>query len=125
VAQVLSFGPALLIEGAIQELPEKYFISTTTKAPRTAICQVGSLHYIFLVVDGRQEGYSMGASLNGLARIAESLGCIACYNLDGGGSSAMLFSGRIDQPPEQRRKDHRRNGASAISSISAEREMKS
>ena len=97
--QVLSFGPALLIDGAILELPEKYFISTNTRAPRTAICQAGPLHYIFLVVDGRQEGYSMGVSLNGLAKIAQSLGCTACYNLDGGGSSAMVFQGKLVNRP--------------------------
>ena len=55
---------------------------------------------MLVVVDGREEGYSRGVTMSGLAQIMVDLGCRVAYNLDGGGSSAMYWNGRIvNRPP--------------------------
>ena len=48
-----------------------------------------------VVVDGRQPGYSMGMSLDGLSNFFTWLGVWEAYNLDGGGSSTMVINNEI------------------------------
>ena len=50
-------------------------------------------------VPSRVTGYSRGVTMTELARIMAGLGCRAAYNLDGGGSSAMYWGGRIVNRP--------------------------
>ena len=97
--QIWSFGPPLVVNGAIavtehQEISGRSSISN----PRTAIGQAGDLHYVFIVSDGRT-GTSAGLSLYELAAAFRERGCAIAYNLDGGGSSAMYFNGRIVNRP--------------------------
>ena len=66
--------------------------------PRTAIAVVDELHYLFIVSDGRTDE-SEGLSLRQLAEFAASLGAETVYNLDGGGSSAMVFNGALINNP--------------------------
>ena len=46
-------------------------------------------HYLFVLVDGRDEGYSKGATFPELAEIMVNEGCSVAYNLDGGRSAVM------------------------------------
>ena len=55
--------------------------------------------FIFVVVNGRSMGYRRGISLTEFAQIFKDLGCSDAYNLDGGGSSAMVFMGRVVNNP--------------------------
>ena len=66
--------------------------------PRTAIGQAGPLHYFLVVSDGRTK-QSPGMSLLQLAQVMQELGCETAYNLDGGGSSAIWFNGKILNKP--------------------------
>ena len=50
----------------------------------------------WLVVDGRQMGYSEGVSEQELARLMREVDCREAFNLDGGGSSILLL-GRPDE----------------------------
>jgi hypothetical protein len=60
--------------------------------PRTAVGYDNSGTWLLLVVvDGRQPGFSEGASLYELAKILQARGCTQSINLDGGGSSIMLI----------------------------------
>lgn len=60
--------------------------------PRTALCFDDTGVWLLLaVVDGRQPGFSEGATLYELAEIFKSRGCSQSINLDGGGSSIMLI----------------------------------
>ena len=89
--QVWSFGPVLLDgEGRVRD---SYNVSTTVSYvnPRSAIGYYEPGHYCFVVVDGRQTGYSAGMKIPELARVFEELGCTSAYNLDGGGSAVMVF----------------------------------
>ena len=67
--------------------------------PRTAIGQIGPLHYIIIVVDGRQEGYSEGISLQNLQQLFVAYGAGTAMNLDGGGSTELWFQGQILNRP--------------------------
>ncbi len=90
--QVWQFGPALLdSEGhAITRFRD---LGTVNQAnPRSAVGYYEPGHYCFVVVDGRQDGYSHGLLLPGLSAIFEQLGCTCAYNLDGGGSAVMTFN---------------------------------
>jgi len=66
--------------------------------PRTAIGMIDKLHYIFLVSDGRTS-QSAGLSLLELAEVMHEYGCTVAYNLDGGGSSTMVFNGQVINNP--------------------------
>ncbi|MEA3351385.1 MAG: phosphodiester glycosidase family protein, partial [Chloroflexota bacterium] len=64
--------------------------------PRTAVALDQSNHRLMLlVIDGRQPGYSEGATLNELAEIIISHGGYTAMNLDGGGSSTMVVESNL------------------------------
>ncbi|MGL5437331.1 MAG: phosphodiester glycosidase family protein [Lachnospiraceae bacterium] len=100
VWQAWNFGPSLLKDGAV-----KSTFRTTSYLnranPRCAIGYIAPGHYLFVLVDGRDQGYSKGATMTELAQIMADEGCTLAYNLDGGKSSAMVYSGEyINQPAD-------------------------
>ena len=97
-AQIFSFGPALVVDGEVAVSPDEEVGRAMASNPRTAIAQVGELHYLLVVSDGRTED-SQGLSLYELASFLEGLGAQTAYNLDGGGSSTLYFNGRVVNNP--------------------------
>lgn len=100
VWQAWNFGPSLLENGKV-----KSSFQTTSylnrSNPRCAIGYVEPGHYIFVLVDGRDQGYSKGATMTELAQIMAAEGCVLAYNLDGGKSSAMVYQGGyVNQPAD-------------------------
>ena len=95
---VLSFGPALLVDGEIAVDAKDEVGRAKASNPRTAIGIVDDLHYLFVVSDGRTSS-SEGLSLKELAQVLQDLGAKTAYNLDGGGSSTMVFQGRVVNNP--------------------------
>ena len=71
--------------------------------PETGYFEPG--HYCFVVVDGRQEGYSHGATLEQLSEILAEHGCVSGYNLDGGKTSMMTFGDEVANRPTQGGRD--------------------
>lgn len=96
--QVLSFGPALVEDSVISVQAEDLRGKDKTRNPRTAIGCIGALHYLFVVADGRTEE-SGGLTIPELAEVMEALGADTAYNLDGGGSSCMVFCGEVVNRP--------------------------
>jgi exopolysaccharide biosynthesis protein len=99
--QVWIFGPQLLDgEGNILSVfNSTYYLSR--EHPRTAIGYIEPGHYVFLLVDGRNDGYSRGASLSELAQIMADAGCVYAYNLDGGKSAEMVYEDEfVNQPSD-------------------------
>ena len=96
--QILSFGPALVVDGVISVTEDEEVGKARASNPRTAIGIVDELHYLFVVSDGRTDE-SEGLSLYELAEFIETLGASIAYNLDGGGSSTMYFNGEIINNP--------------------------
>lgn len=91
------FGPMLVMDNQPLPLPAKYYIDTSdkTREPRTAIGQIGENHYVVIVADGRREGWSDGMTLQEMQWLFMDLGCTLGYNLDGGGSSALVLNGEL------------------------------
>ncbi|WP_254438500.1 phosphodiester glycosidase family protein [Paenibacillus sp. DCT19] len=105
VTNTLSFGPILIQNGEIVSDFSSVKIDTNfgnrsiqDANPRTAIGMIAPNHYVFVVVDGRQDE-SRGMTLAELAAVMKDLGATEAYNLDGGGSSTMYFMGRVVNNP--------------------------
>lgn len=96
--QVLSFGPALVVDGKIAVAKNEEVDQAMRTNPRTAIAQVGPLHYLLVVSDGRTKE-SQGLSLYELAHFLTTLDVQTAYNLDGGGSATMVFMGKVINNP--------------------------
>jgi len=106
VWNTLSFGPAIVEAGAVVDGIDDVEVDTNVgnhsiqgDQPRTGIGVIDANHLVFVVVDGRSEGYSEGVSLPELAAIFTGLGCVTAYNIDGGGSSTMVFDGALVNNP--------------------------
>ena len=98
VVQSFSFGPVLVNDGEIVELPKKYIINTadTIREPRTGIGMVEPGHYVFIVADGRRKNWSeKGMALQEMQIVFKEMGCQVAYNLDGGGSATMVLNGEL------------------------------
>ena len=96
--QVFSFGPGLLEEGELLVDARDEVDRAKTSNPRTALGQIGEGHYVLVVSDGRSDE-SEGLSLYELAQFLQQLGVQTAYNLDGGGSSTMVFLGQVVNQP--------------------------
>lgn len=64
-------------------------------APRTGIGQKADGTVILVVIDGRQPGWSMGATLRDLMNVFIEYGTENAANLDGGSSTEMVYKGQI------------------------------
>lgn len=97
VYQSWIFGPELV---DVQGKAKTTFHSAVTAVnPRTVLGYYAPGHYAFLVVDGRQSGYSSGLPMDRLAQLCEELGFQAAYNLDGGRSTVMATRyGMVNYP---------------------------
>lgn len=96
--QVLCFGPGLVKDGEIAVEEGEEVGHAKASNPRTAIGMLKEGHYLFLVSDGRT-GESEGLSLSELGELMAAMGCREAYNLDGGGSSTMVFLGEVVNNP--------------------------
>ncbi|HEX9824155.1 MAG TPA: phosphodiester glycosidase family protein [Actinomycetota bacterium] len=67
--------------------------------PRTGLGIAGNGDILLVVVDGRQEKWSMGMTLLEFARQMKRLGARWAMNLDGGGSSTMVVRGKVVNRP--------------------------
>lgn len=106
VWNTLSFGPALLENGEVVSGIDDVEVDTNFgnhsiqgEQPRTAVGVIDDNHLVFVVVDGRETGYSRGVTMTELAQIMQDLGAETAYNLDGGGSSTMVFAGEVLNRP--------------------------
>ncbi len=96
--QAFSFGPGLIVDGQISVDKSTEVKHHLESNPRTAIGMISPLHYIFVVSDGRTED-NEGLTLYELAEFMQSLGAQQGYNMDGGGSSTMVFMGNVINKP--------------------------
>lgn len=70
--------------------------------PRTAAGVLPDGRVVFVQVDGRQPGRSVGLSITETARLLDGLGATEAINLDGGGSSAVATDrhGLVNTPSD-------------------------
>lgn len=112
VWNTLSFGPALIEDSVVRTDFQGTWVDTNfgnrtieRANPRTGIGLIDENHFVFIVADGRSQGYSRGLTLAEFTTIFAELGCTEAYNLDGGGSSAMYFMGGLVNHPLGRDKE--------------------
>lgn len=109
---MINGGPRLLENGKIsinaveegfhwEEDPGFYYRFGERRNPRTlaGIKENGNL--LFVTIDGRAPGWSVGANFEESANIMKSLGAVDAINLDGGGSTTMTVGDdRVTRPSD-------------------------
>ena len=91
IRDAAQFIPALIINGEqLISGPASWGLQ-----PRTVMGQRADGSVVFLVVDGRQPGYSTGIAMGQCADILMSYGCVNAAACDGGSSSVFVYNGEI------------------------------
>lgn len=91
IESAVEFGPFIIVNGNNQ-------IKNSNSGgvhPRMAIGQRQDGTMIFVAIDGRQPGYSLGCNYLELQNIFERYGAYNAANLDGGGSATMYYDGKV------------------------------
>lgn len=88
-------GSAVLMQGGRIVYAPK---ASEPRHPRTAVGS-NARELIFVTVDGRQTGWSVGMTLPELAVLMQRLGCRDALNLDGGGSTTAWVRGEDRNRP--------------------------
>lgn len=97
IKELVGGHPQIICDG-VKCVPGGSFSSD--RHPRTAVgLNQDSTKIYFVVVDGRQTGYSVGMSLYELADYMLEWGVYQAINLDGGGSSSMVVRNAIVNSP--------------------------
>ncbi|KIL36804.1 exopolysaccharide biosynthesis protein [Gordoniibacillus kamchatkensis] len=96
VQEAVSFSPRFIVngEGQIKNQADGWGI-----APRTCIGQTRDGRIVFAVIDGRQPGHSIGATLYDVQKLFLERDVVIAANLDGG-SSTVLVKGTAGAKPE-------------------------
>ncbi len=94
----IQFSPALIVDGA------KYVQGSFGYGlqPRSAVGQTMNGEFLMLVVDGRQVGHSVGATVDHVAEIMLRHKAYQAMNLDGGSSSIMNYRGKTINRPSSK-----------------------
>ncbi|RUS46749.1 phosphodiester glycosidase family protein [Cohnella sp. AR92] len=90
ISEAVSFAPRIIVngKGQIKNHKDGWGI-----APRTVMGQKEDGSILFLVIDGRQLGYSVGADLYDAQQIMLDHGAVIAANLDGGSSTVLVTEG--------------------------------
>ena len=89
---VITFGPALVVDGAARYGYTSRQMSTHKPAQRMAICQTGPLEYLLITSEGPENTGSKGLTLEKFTELVASFPEVqTAYNLDGGTSSTLVF----------------------------------
>lgn len=94
--QGVSFIPSLIVDSKKTKIPSAW---RNTKHPRTIIGMYPNGDLLLIVVDGRNEDWSNGITLERIQEKLLVLGVEDAYNLDGGGSTTLYYDGKILNQP--------------------------
>ena len=98
---VIGAGPMLVKDGIAHVTAEEEEFPPDIargRAPRTAFGVTAEGHYLLAVVDGRQS-HSIGCTLQEMAEFMLQFGAVQAINFDGGGSSALVVGGELENSP--------------------------
>jgi exopolysaccharide biosynthesis protein len=101
-ASIIGGGPQLIKDGHLKITTgvEKMLPNfATDRHPRTAVGKLADGRILFVTVDGRQPGVSVGMPLTELATLLIEFGATEAINLDGGGSTTMVIRNKIVNKP--------------------------
>ncbi len=90
ISEAVSFSPRIIVngKGLIPNRSQGWGV-----APRTVMGQREDGAILFLLIDGRQPGYSIGATLYDAQEILLENGAVIAANLDGGSSTVLVQEG--------------------------------
>jgi exopolysaccharide biosynthesis protein len=99
VMEAVSFAPRFIVNGVgqIKSQSDGWGI-----APRTCMAQKRDGSIMFVIIDGRQPGYSIGASLYDVQQILIENDAIIAANLDGGASTVLVKENEIINRPSSK-----------------------
>lgn len=100
ILQGASFLPTLLQGGKRMPIPREW---ANKRQPRTLIGHFDNGDLLLIVIDGRRKGWSNGVTLEEAQRKLQEFHVRDAYNLDGGGSSAFYYKGKILSHPSDGR----------------------
>ena len=89
--EVVTFEPNLIVDGK----PVITGDGGWGIAPRTGIGQMADGTVIFVVIDGRQPTWSIGATLRDLMNVFADYNAVNAVDLDGGSSSELVYDGKV------------------------------
>lgn len=92
IVNAFTFGPALVKDGELLALNDKYGYNPHGREPRLAFGQLAPLSYIVVLAEGRRRD-SEGLTQAELAQVMYDLACVQAFNLDGGNSATLVFNG--------------------------------
>ncbi|MBQ6477497.1 MAG: phosphodiester glycosidase family protein [Bacilli bacterium] len=96
MVDAVEFGPNLIVNGKAMKV---YGDGGWGIAPRSVIAQRKDGVVLFLIIEGRLPGYSIGASMNDVISILNRYKAYNAANLDGGASSTMSIMGTLWNKP--------------------------
>ncbi len=88
----VDFGPILILNGKTSKIHGDGGWGT---APRSIIAQRKDGVVLFLIIEGRLPGYSIGATMNEAIEVLLRYKAYNAANLDGGASSTMSIEGKL------------------------------
>jgi len=90
ISEAVSFSPRIIVngKGLIPNRSQGWGV-----APRSVMAQRADGAILFLLIDGRQPGYSLGATLYDAQEILLEKGAVIAANLDGGSSTVLVKEG--------------------------------
>lgn len=94
--EAVEFGPFLIVNGKKSKIHGDGGWGT---APRSIIAQRKDGVVLFLIIEGRLPGYSIGANLNEAIDVLVRYKAYNAANLDGGASSTMSIEGKLWNRP--------------------------
>ncbi|MBR4618913.1 MAG: phosphodiester glycosidase family protein [Bacilli bacterium] len=92
----VEFGPFLIVNGKVAEIKGD---GGWGRAPRTVIAQRQDGVVLFLEIEGRLPGYSIGATMNEVIEVLLRYKAYNAANLDGGASATMAVNGKLYNRP--------------------------
>jgi exopolysaccharide biosynthesis protein len=92
----VSFAPQFIVngEGLVKNAADGWGI-----APRTCMAQTEDGTILFAIIDGRQPGHSIGATLYDVQNVFLEHGAVIAANLDGGSSTVLVHDDKIVNRP--------------------------
>ncbi|MBD0380164.1 phosphodiester glycosidase family protein [Paenibacillus sedimenti] len=93
-----TFVPTLLKNGGKTSIPYQWQ-SSPARAARTIMANYKNDQLLFIVTDGHDESGNSGATLAELQDKMLQLGVVDAYNLDGGGSTTLIWGGSVINRP--------------------------
>ena len=101
VVDAIGGGPVIVRNGqAVYRALEDFSTSQLdSRGPRTGVGQLANGRLVFVAVDGRQRGYSVGVTSFELGQLLVRLGAVTATALDSGGSTTMAFNAKLLNKP--------------------------